>query len=191
LQNDFIVMRLNADGFNDTSFATGGIAFTDFGGDDRATELLLQADGKVVAAGQGAGGAFALARYLTAPVDQPVLQVEAGSTHAIALDSVTFQRDPFSVVNDNNLSSDRRTRIILVVTNLNLGSGENSSAVTVQAEDSGGVHNLPVEFVGKVSGFDCLTQVVVKLPDGLATGNAMVSVSFKGKTSNKGLIVIE
>jgi hypothetical protein len=118
-----------------------------------------------------------------------VLQIEAGSNHAIAFDSVTFQRDPFSIANDFNLSPDHRTRIILFTANVD--SGENSAAVTVQAEDSNGVHNLPVEFVGKVPGFDWLTQVVVKLPEGLAKGNALVSVTFDGKTSNKGVIVIE
>jgi uncharacterized delta-60 repeat protein len=193
-QNDFMVMRLNADGTKDTSFAGTGIVFTDFGVEDRAVELLRQPDGKVVAAGHSTNsgsGAFVLARYLTVAPDEPVLQLEAGSNHAIALDSVTFKRDPFSVANDFNLSPDHRTRIILFATNLTLGSGDNSSAVSVQAEDSNGLHDLPVEFVGKVPGFDSLTQVVVKLPDGLAKGNALVSVSFNGKTSNKGIIVIE
>jgi uncharacterized delta-60 repeat protein len=191
---DVIVVRLNTDGSNDAAFATGGIARTDFGGDDRATELLLQLDGKVVAAGQsvsGGSGAFVLARYLTTAADEPVLQTEAGTNHAIALDSVTFKRDPFSVANDFVLNPDHRTRVILFAANMTLSNGEDASAVTAQAEDSGGVHNLPVEFVGKVPGFDSLTQIVVRLPDGLAKGNALVSVTFHAKTSNKAFIVIE
>jgi uncharacterized delta-60 repeat protein len=191
--SDFIVMRLNIDGTKDTSFGGSGIVFTEFGGEDRAVDLLRQSDGKVVVAGHSVNngsGAFVLARYLT-DAPEPVLQVEADSNHAIALDSVTFQRDPFSIVNDFNFSPDHRTRIILFAANLTLDSGESSAAVTVQAEDSAGVHNLPVEFVGKVPGFDWLTQVVVKLPDGLAKGNALVSVSFHGKTSNKCMIVLK
>jgi len=186
--NNFILMRLNIDGSKDTSFAGSGIVFTDVGLEDHAVELLRQSDGKVVLVGQSTSngsGAFVLARYLTVAPDEPVLQIEAGSNHAIAFDSVTFQRDPFFITNDLNLSPDHRTRIILFAANLN------SAAVTVQAEDSAGVHNLPVEFVGKVPGLDWLTQVVVKLPDGLAKGSALVSVSFNGKTSNKGTIVIE
>ena len=191
LQNDLTLIRLNTDGSKDTSFAGSGIVFTDFGVDDRAVELLQQPDGRVVVAGHSVNngtGAFVLARYLTV-TPEPVLQIEAGSNRAIAFDSVTFQRDPFSIANDFNLSPDHRTRIILFTANVD--SGENSAAVTVQAEDSNGVHNLPVEFVGKVPGFDWLTQVVVKLPEGLAKGNALVSVTFDGKTSNKGVIVIE
>jgi uncharacterized delta-60 repeat protein len=193
-QNDFTLMRLNADGSKDTSFAGSGIVFTDFGVEDRAEELLQQPDGKVLVAGHSVNsgsGAFVLARYLTVAPAEPVLQIEAGSNHAIALDSVTFQRDPFSIVDDSNLSPDHRTRIILFAGNLTLGSGQNFAAVTVQAEDSAGVHNLPVEFVGKVPGFDWLTQIVVKLPDSLAKGNALVSVTFDGKTSNKGVIIIK
>lgn len=193
-ETDFLVTRLNTNGTIDTTFAGGGSARTSLGVEDHAEELLLQPDGKVVAAGNGVNsgtGAFMLARYLTVPPDEPVLQVEAGTNHAIAFDSVTFKRDPFSVVNGSNFNPDHRTRVILFATNLTLGPGETSAAVTVQAEHSGGVHNLPVEFVGQVPGFDCLTQVTVKLPDGLAIGNALMSVTFRGKTSNKAFIVIE
>ena len=189
--NDIIVIRLNPDGSKDTTFGVGGVAQTDVDLQDVAEELLLQPDGKVVVVGFCAGSttaAIVLARYLTAA--DPVLRVEAGSNHAVALDSVTFQRDPFSIVN-NNFSTDHRTRIILFVANLTRDSGENSSAVTVQAEDSGGVHSLPVEYVGKVPAFDSLTQIVVKLPDGLAQGTALISVSLHGRTSNKGSIEIK
>jgi len=151
--NDIIVIRLNPDGSNDTSFGVGAISQTDVDLQDLAEELLLQPDGKVVVVGFCAGNttaAIVLARYLTG--GDPVLQVEAGSNHAVALDSVTFQHDPYSIVNDNNFSGDHRTRILLFVASLTLDSGENSSAVTVQAESSGGVHILPVEFVGKVPG---------------------------------------
>src|SRR5206468_6550707 len=45
-----------------TTFGTGGLVRTDFGGIGRASALILQPDGKLVAAG-GADGDFALARY--------------------------------------------------------------------------------------------------------------------------------
>lgn len=193
-ETDFLVTRLNTNGTTDSTFAAGGSARTSFDVEDHAEELLLQPDGKVVAAGNSVNsgtGAFVLARYLTVPADEPVLQVETGTNHALAFDSVTFRRDPFSVVNGSNFYPDHRTRVVLFATNLTLAAGETSAAVTAQAEHSGGMHNLPVEFVGQVPGFDALTQVTVKLPDALTPGNALVSVTFRGKTSNKVFIVIE
>jgi len=186
----FALARYNTNGSLDTAFGDQGKVVTSFGQDAFAIALVLQPDDKLIVAGTNTTD-LALVRYLTAPVDVPVLQTEAGTNHAIALDSVTFRRDPFSVTNDFNFSADHRTRIILFATNLTLGNGEDSSAVTVRAEDGAGMHNLPVEFVGPVPGSEWLTQVVVKLPDDLATANVSVSVSFHSNTSNKPFIVIQ
>jgi uncharacterized delta-60 repeat protein len=61
---DFALARYNPDGSLDSSFGSGGKVTTDFGGFDSAFGVALQADGKIVAAGQGASsGDFALARY--------------------------------------------------------------------------------------------------------------------------------
>jgi uncharacterized delta-60 repeat protein len=62
----FALARYNTTGSLDTSFSGDGKQETDFGGGDEATDVALQADGKVVAvgdAGFGSGSAFALARY--------------------------------------------------------------------------------------------------------------------------------
>uniref|UniRef100_A0AAU2K1G8 Calcium-binding protein n=1 Tax=Streptomyces sp. NBC_00049 TaxID=2903617 RepID=A0AAU2K1G8_9ACTN len=60
---DFALTRYNTDGTLDTSFDTDGKVTTDFiGAFDQAFDLVLQADGKIVAAG-GSGGDFTLARY--------------------------------------------------------------------------------------------------------------------------------
>jgi uncharacterized delta-60 repeat protein len=67
--SDFLVIRYNADGSLDSSFGTGGIVTTDFGGSDTAFGVALTADGKITAAGvmraaaPGSPGDFALARY--------------------------------------------------------------------------------------------------------------------------------
>jgi uncharacterized protein (TIGR03437 family) len=120
--------------------------------------------------------------------DAPALIVD-NSQRAIAVDSVTFFRDPFGVVNTLNFSSDRRTRIVLFAVDLNLVAGE---VITVQAEDAQHViHQLPVEFVGAVPDFGGLSQVVVKLPDDLAPGDFMVSFTLRGVSSNKGLMTIK
>jgi uncharacterized delta-60 repeat protein len=68
---DFAMLRFMPDGTPDASFGQQGRVLTDFGGDsDRAFALLVQPDGRIVAAGQtNVNGAttgldFALARYL-------------------------------------------------------------------------------------------------------------------------------
>lgn len=69
LNYDFALVRYSPDGTLDTSFGTGGVVTTDFaGGHDVAWEVAVQADGKIVAAGQSRPGPtgdddFALARY--------------------------------------------------------------------------------------------------------------------------------
>ena len=96
-------------------------------------------------------------------------------------------RDPFPLTNIFNFSSDHRTRLMLFGMNLNLLPGENASAVTARAEDAAlNPFPLTVEFVGKVPGFDWLTQVVVRLPDNTPAAQSLfVSVTLRGRTSNK------
>jgi uncharacterized delta-60 repeat protein len=61
--NDFAIVRYNPDGTLDTSFDADGIVCTDLGGyADCVYNVWQQADGKIVAAGNGGNG-FGLARY--------------------------------------------------------------------------------------------------------------------------------
>jgi uncharacterized delta-60 repeat protein len=61
--NNFILLRYNANGSLDTSLDGDGIVTTDFsGGEDLASALTLQPDGKILVAGTS-GSDFALARY--------------------------------------------------------------------------------------------------------------------------------
>ena len=111
-----------------------------------------------------------------------------GSQRAIALDSVTFLRDPFAVFNQHNFSSDERSRIALFAFDLNLVQGD---VVTVQAEDAQHViHQLPVEFAGAVPNLDGLWQIVVRLTD-LAPGDYLVRFTLRGTPSNQGIITIK
>jgi uncharacterized delta-60 repeat protein len=59
---DFALVRYTADGSVDRSFGNGGKVLTAFGGDSYAEGVVIQPDGKIVAAGGGAGR-FVLARY--------------------------------------------------------------------------------------------------------------------------------
>lgn len=117
----------------------------------------------------------------------PTLLTEENTDRAIALDSVTFTRDPFPLTNPDNLSPDQHTRIMIFAVGLELTPGEDVSVVTAQAEDAGHrTYPLTIEYVGKVPGFDWLTQVNVRLPESLATpGDLLISISLRGAASNK------
>lgn len=124
---------------------------------------------------------------LTVQPTAPILLAEENSDIAIAFSSVTLLRDPFSLTDLHNFSLDNRTRVALFAANLELLSGEDSSALTVTAEDSVlNVYPLTVEFVGNVPDFDWLTEVVVRLPDNLpANQDIWVTITLHAKTSNK------
>jgi hypothetical protein len=121
--------------------------------------------------------------------DDPAALLVDASQRVIALDSVTFLRDPFAVSSTFNFSSDGRSRIILFAVDLNLIAGD---VVTVQAEDAQHVnHQLPVEFITALPDLAGLSQIVVKLPDNLGSGDFMVSFTLRGVTSNAGVMTIK
>src|SRR6266511_1484159 len=65
---NFALARYQPDGSLDPTFGTGGLVTTDLGGDDSIGALVLQPDGKLVAAGSTRDSStsssnFALARY--------------------------------------------------------------------------------------------------------------------------------
>jgi len=64
--DDFGLVRYNPDGTLDLTFGGDGKVTTDIAGDDQASDLALQPDGKIVVAGIAFGFTedFALARYL-------------------------------------------------------------------------------------------------------------------------------
>jgi uncharacterized delta-60 repeat protein len=66
--SDMLLVRYNADGTIDDSFGLNGVITTDFdSGDDIATSIAIQSDGKVVVGGamvnSGSDSNFAIARY--------------------------------------------------------------------------------------------------------------------------------
>jgi beta-glucanase (GH16 family) len=126
----------------------------------------------------------------TTPSTVPVILVEEGSGNAMAVDSTTYTSRPFHLTNPNNLSVDQRTRLLLLVANIDLVAGDDSSVVTAQAKDPlGNTISLPVEAVVKVPNFYWLTQVIVQLPDSLANlSQFTVTVTYRGQTSNSAII---
>ncbi len=111
----------------------------------------------------------------------PTITTEEGATtKAIAFDSVTFLRGPFTVAGPNNFSSDQHTRVILFTSNLGLTIPD-PTQLTVQA----GTTLLTVENVGTVTGVGLTASyIVVRLPTGLATGNLPLTVTLHGVASS-------
>jgi glucose/arabinose dehydrogenase len=145
-------------------------------------DLKVGTDGSLFYLARGSGAVFRV------QFTEPVLISEENSDIAVALDSVLFVRDPFPLNNPGNFFvADQRTRLMLFGLNLDLLPGEDASALMARAEDaSQNVFPLTVEFVGKVPGFDWLSQVVARLPNNTPTNQSIfVSVTLRGKTSNK------
>jgi beta-glucanase (GH16 family) len=125
----------------------------------------------------------------TTPSTIPVMLTEEGSNRALALDSVFWVQEPFTVT-ANNFSVDHHNRVMLLVANIDLLPGDDASVVTAEARDGQG-NSIPltVENVVKVPNFEWITEVVVRLPDELATlSEAQVSVNARGQRSNDALI---
>jgi hypothetical protein len=148
-------------------------------------DLKVGADGSLYYLSIGSGAVFRV-QFLPPQTPSPVIATEANTDIAIALDSPTALRDPFALTNPFNFSADQRTRISLFVTNLDLLSGENSSAVTARFQDASlNVFPLQVESVGKVPGVDGLSQVIVRLPANTPVNQSIfLSVTLHGLTSN-------
>jgi beta-glucanase (GH16 family) len=126
------------------------------------------------------------------PSNVPVLFTDEGASRALALDSVTFRRDPFSVRNNLNFSLDHTTRLMLLSANLDLQPGDGPSIVTAQADDGKGhTYPLAVEWIGRLPSFDWITVVIAKMPDELLGANqALISVTAQNQSSNQVLVSI-
>jgi Big-like domain-containing protein len=125
--------------------------------------------------------------------DAPLLLTDENSDLAVALDSVTETRDPFSLINPYNLGNDSRRRVSLFVWRLQFLPADTASSVSVAAEDDQGqTYQLNVEYIGSVSGLGDVTQVVVRLPDSVfgAPRDLWVKVGLRGTFSNKAIIKI-
>ena len=105
---------------------------------------------------------------------QLILDTSGPAVDQVAgLDSALFLRDPFPVVNAADLlnqGSDKNTRVIVFVTNLQLNAGETSSSVIVNLIDSNNQsYDIPAEDVRPVPDSN-FTQVVFRLPNSLPAG---------------------
>jgi uncharacterized protein (TIGR03437 family) len=119
---------------------------------------------------------------------------ELEANQVAAIDSLLFLRDPFPVSNPANVlnqSADKNTRVILFVTNLQLGQGEPASSVIVNLVGSNSAsYEITAEDVRAVPNAN-FTQVRFRLPDNLAAGTATLKVKAQGRESNSGTIRIK
>lgn len=117
----------------------------------------------------------------------PILISRDDSTRAIAFDSVTREREPFTPLARVQFGPDSRSRVMLFAKNLQLQPGETATAVTADAEDANHqVYPLAVEHVAPVPGQPWATSIVVRLPDNLGdVGDVLVRIRYRSFTSNR------
>jgi Tol biopolymer transport system component len=147
---------------------------------------LMDADGKNQT--RVTAGSDGVWRRTVSPT--PVIFTEEGTTNVAAMNSVTFLRGPFRILDVNNFSVDGHTRIILFTTNLGVVSPPVPEASTLSVQANG--VNLPVEKVAQMPGItgQFESYIVVRLPDGLPNGNLSLTVTLRGVTSAPAILPI-
>ena len=112
---------------------------------------------------------------------------------AAAFESLLFTRDPFkvkSVAGWLNLPPNQNTLVMIFAQNLRLNQGETVADVVVNLIDANNQSfDVPATDLRAVPNTD-LTQVLVKLPDALASGTCKVTIKAHGQMSNMGTIRI-
>jgi N-acetylneuraminic acid mutarotase len=118
---------------------------------------------------------------------RPVLISEATSTRALALESVTWLREPFTTIRSLTFGSDVRTRVMFFALNLNLQPDEGASAITAEVEDA--AHRrypVAVEQVSKLQGFEWISCVVIRLSDDIKdAGDVLLRINYRDVSSNR------
>ena len=112
-----------------------------------------------------------------------------------AFDAMLMLRDPFPVINPVNLlfgqQTDRNTRVVVFVTNLQLAPGDAASILRVNlVAGNGQSFDLGAEDV-KLTPVSNLSQVTFRLPDNLAPGVCSIKIKAHNQESNQGNIRIQ
>lgn len=121
----------------------------------------------------------------TAPV---IFTEDQTANIAAAVNSVTFVRSPFKILDSHNFSLDGHTRITLFTSLLGLSSLPIPSSSTLSVQANG--VNLPIEGVGPITTGMSGSYIIVRLPDGLPTGNLSLTVTLRGMTSEVRILPI-
>ncbi len=127
---NFALARYTGNGALDSSFGTGGVVITDFGGSDTMTSLVMQPNGELVAGGvltaNGQTDYFALARYLPGGSPDP-------SFGASGLVSTAFPGSLGAVIEALALQTDGK----IVAAGLAYDSSPDFALARYQASSSG------------------------------------------------------
>lgn len=92
----------------------------------------------------------------------PELLLVEGSQFAIALDSVHFTEQPFSIFDSLGVS-DEFVRVIIFARNLEW-AGSPSQVSIIASDDDGQISPVDIEFIGNVPGQSWMKQINLKLP---------------------------
>ena len=129
--------------------------------------------------------------FTSAP--QLVLIEDEPQTDEAAVVNLMLIRDPFDVINNIewlNSGVDRNTRLLVLVSNLQLAQGEQASSVIVNLTDSAShAFDVAAEDVRSVPN-SSFTQVMFRLPDTISSGACAIKVKAHGQTTNSGTIRI-
>jgi hypothetical protein len=110
-----------------------------------------------------------------------------------SVDSIQFVRDPFPVLVGTDLlgvATDRNTRVIVFVRNLQLAQGETASSIVVNLVDANNQNfDVAAEVVRSVPNAD-FVQVIFRVPTSIAAGRCAVTIKAHSQTSNTGSIRI-
>jgi protocatechuate 3,4-dioxygenase beta subunit len=117
----------------------------------------------------------------------PIVISMPNSTRALVFDSVLRTQEPFALSYNYPWSLDRRTRIVLFVSNLELYPDEGKEAIGVEFEDgSHRIYVLQVEYFGKIPEYNGLSRVIVRLADDLGdVGDVLARITYRGVSSNR------
>lgn len=127
------------------------------------------------------------------PAINPVLVTEDNSDFASAINATTFMRGPFPVLTNQPFSADKRTRLLLFVTDFATLTNTTRTQAVVRVENASiGTFNLPIERLDPVPGFNWLTQIEVILPASLANAaDWWVTVRLNGVSTNQARLKIK
>ena len=119
-----------------------------------------------------------------AQTTRPILISHPDSTRAIAFESVTRQREPFTPTVQVRFGSDSATRIMLFAMNLQVQPGE---TVTADAEDANHtIYPLTIEHIGSVTEQPWATSIVIRLTQNMPqAGDVLVRIKYRGLESNR------
>src|SRR5687767_11980155 len=115
-----------------------------------------------------------------AQATRPTLISEETSTRAIAVESITREREPFSATTEVRWGNDNRTRLMLFA--MGIDPSTSIAEVTASAEDgSHQFYSLPVEHIGTVPQQEWITSIIIRLPEDLTDlGDVLVGISLRG-----------